>query len=122
MATIVPRQGKNGQQVYRAQVRRRGAPPLSATFAKLSDVRKWVQVTEAAILEGRYFKTAEAKRHPVADLIERYCTDVLPRKAQETVYGQALQLRWWKAQQGCRYLLRAIKHIKQAAKIYPVEE
>jgi hypothetical protein len=72
MATIVPRQGKNGQQVYRAQVRRKGAPPLSATFAKLADARKWVQVTEAAILEGRHFKTADAKRHTVADLIERY--------------------------------------------------
>jgi integrase len=100
MATIVRRPGKHGQQVYRAQVRRRGAPPLSATFAKLSDARKWVQVAEAAILEGRHFKTAEAKRHTVADLIERYCSDVLPRKAQETVYGQALQLRWWKPKLG----------------------
>jgi integrase len=100
MATIIPRQGRNGQQVYRAQVRRKGAPPLSATFTKLSDARKWVQVTEAAILEGRHFKTAEAKGHTVADLIERYCCDVLPRKAQETVYGQTLQLRGWKAQLG----------------------
>ena len=100
MATIVQRQGKNSQPSYRAQVRRKGAPPLSATFTKLSDARKWVQVTEAAILEGRHFKTAEAKRRTLADLIERYCTDVLPRKAQETAYGQALQLRWWKAQLG----------------------
>jgi integrase len=100
MATIVQRPGKNGQQVYRVQVRRKGAPTLSATFTKLSDARKWVQVTEAAILEGRHFKAAEAKRHTLADLIERYITDVLPRKAKETVNGQTLQLRWWKAQLG----------------------
>jgi hypothetical protein len=61
MATIVQRLSENGQTSYRAQVRRKGAPPLSATFTKLSDARKWVQVTEAAILEGRHFKTAEAK-------------------------------------------------------------
>jgi hypothetical protein len=79
MATIVQRPGKNGQQVYRVQVRRKGAPPLSATFTKLSDARMWVQVTEAAIVEGRHFKTAEAKRHTLANLIERYCTDVLPQ-------------------------------------------
>jgi hypothetical protein len=84
MATIVRRPGKNGQQVYRVQVRRKRAPPLSATFTKLSDARKWVQVTEAAILEGRYFPTTEAKRHTLADLIDRYCRDILPSKAPES--------------------------------------
>ena len=54
MATIVKRPGKNGQQVYRAQVRRKGTPSLSATFTKLSDAKKWVQTIEAAILEGRH--------------------------------------------------------------------
>src|SRR5262245_40561454 len=35
MATIIRRPGKNGQTSYRVQVRRKGAPPLSATFTKL---------------------------------------------------------------------------------------
>ena len=100
MATIVRRIGKNGQTCYRAQVRRKGSPPLSATFTKLSDARKWVQTTEAAIIEGRYFKTAEAKRHTVADLVDRYCRDVLPRKGKENAYTQERQLHWWKAQLG----------------------
>src|SRR5438552_8159219 len=100
MATIVRRTGKNGQVNYRAQVRRKGAPPLSATFTKLSDARKWVQTTEAAIIEGRHFKTAEAKRHTLADLIDRYCCDALPRKGEKTAYTQERQLRWWKAQLG----------------------
>ena len=55
MATIVQRTSKNGQTSYRAQVRRKGAPPLSATFTKLSDARKWVQTTEAAILRRSPF-------------------------------------------------------------------
>jgi integrase len=100
MATIVQRPGKNGQQVYRVQVRRKGAPPLSATFTKLSDARKWVQVTEAAILEGRYFPTTEAKRHTLADLIDRSCRDILPSKAPESRRKQRQQLGWWRGQLG----------------------
>src|SRR2546426_1330287 len=100
MATIVRRTGKNGQVNYRAQVRRKGAPPLSATFTKLSDARKWVQVTEAAIFEGRHFKTTEAKRHTLADLIDRYIRDVLPHKSASSIRKQTQQLQWWRARLG----------------------
>jgi integrase len=100
MATIVRRIGKNGQTSYRAQVRCKGVPPLSATFTKLSDTRKWVQTTEAALIEGRHFKTAEAKRHTVADLVDRYCREVLPWKGKENAYTQERQLHWWEAQLG----------------------
>jgi integrase len=100
MATIVRRPSQNGQTSYRAQVRRKGAAPLSATFTKLSDARKWVQVTEAAIIEGRHFKTAEAKRHTLAELIDRYRADVLPHKRPSTIPDQERQLRWWKARLG----------------------
>jgi integrase len=100
MATIIRRTSKNGQTSYRAQVRRKGAPPLSATFTKLSDARKWVQVTEAAIVEGRHFKTTEAKRHTLTDLIDRYLSDVLTHKRASTACDQTRQLRWWKTQLG----------------------
>ena len=92
MATIEQRATKDGTTMYRVKVRRKGAPPLTATFHRLTDARKWAQVTEGAVLEGRQFKTAEAKWHTLADLIERYCRDVLPQKAQETIYGQERQL------------------------------
>jgi hypothetical protein len=100
MATIVRRPGKNGQTSYRAQVRRKGAAPLSATFTTLSDARKWVQVTEAAIIEGRHFKTAETKRHTLAELIDRYLADVLPHKRPSTIPDQKRQLGWWKTRLG----------------------
>jgi len=100
MATIVRRPGPKGQQVYRAQVRRKGAPSLSATFDKLSDARKWIQSTEAAIFEGRHFKVIEAKRHTLADLIDRYIADILPHKGVSSVRKQTQQLLWWKARLG----------------------
>jgi len=100
MATIVRRPSKNGQTSYRAQVRRKGAPPLSATFTKLSDAKKWVQITEAAILEGRHFTTTEAKRHTLTDLVERYLVEVMPQKRPRTSYTQIRHLYWWRAQLG----------------------
>src|SRR6266699_2358183 len=104
MATIEQRTGKDGQLVYRVKVRRKGAPPLTATFHRLTDARKWAQVTEGAVLEGRHFKTAEAKRRTLAELIDRYLHEVLPRKSPSSIYMQTLQLNWWKAQLGHRAL------------------
>jgi integrase len=100
MATIERRTSKDGHLVYRAKVRRKGHPPQTATFTKRSDALKWIQITEAAILEGRHFKTAEAKRHTIADLIDRYTREVLSRKHHSTAYNQGLQLQWWRGQLG----------------------
>ena len=91
MATIEQRRGRDGQQVYRVKVRRKGAPPLTATFSKLSEAKKWAQVNEGAVLEGRHFKTAEAKRHTLADLIDRYVENVLPHKSHSSIY---MQTQW----------------------------
>jgi integrase len=100
MATIVRRLGSNGQTSCRAQVRRKGAPLLSATFSKLSDAKKWAQVTEAAIFEGRHFKVVEAKHHTLADVIDRYIREILPHKSHSLIYMQTLQLKWWKQRLG----------------------
>jgi integrase len=107
MATIEQRTGRNGLQVYRVKVRRKGSPPLTATFSKLSEAKKWAQVNEGAVLEGRHFKTAETKRHTLADLIDRYVENVLPHKSRSSIYMQTLQLNWWKKQLG-HYVLADI--------------
>jgi integrase len=100
MATIERRTTKEGQLVYRVKVRRRGSSPQTATFAKLSDARKWAQVIEGAVLEGRHFKAAEAKRHTLTDLVERYTRDVLPHKGTSIACHRAQQLRWWQTHLG----------------------
>jgi hypothetical protein len=51
----------------------------------LTEARKWVQITEAAILAGRHFKTAAAKRHTLAELIDRYLATVLPHKSASSI-------------------------------------
>src|SRR5688572_15334883 len=100
MATIVKRTAKDGTISYLVRVRRKGAPPQTATFTKRSDAQKWAHVTEGATLEGRHFPTIEAKRHTVEDMIDRYMLDVLPHKRHSTSRDQVRQLEWWKRQLG----------------------
>lgn len=63
MASIEKRKNKKGETTYRVKVRLKGFPTQTATFERLTDARKWEQQTEAAIREGRHFKTMESKRH-----------------------------------------------------------
>ena len=93
MATIENRIAPNGALTYRAKIRLKGAPAACATFARKTDAKKWAQATEAAIREDRYFKTAAARRCTLAETIDRYAREILPRKPR-TAKFQARQLAW----------------------------
>ncbi len=103
MATIQERKDKNNKIHYRVMVRIKGADPQQATFERKTDAKLWAQQTEAAIREGRHFKTAEAKKHTLGDLVDRYIRDVLPNK-KKCIQRQGTQLLWWKEQIGSRLL------------------
>ncbi len=107
MAAIDTYTTQDGRTTYRVRVKRKDYPPQVATFQKLSDAKKWAQITETAILEGGNFPTTEARRHSVSDMIARYRSDVLPHKRPSTVYNQVYHLQWWEAQIGY-YLLSDI--------------
>lgn len=109
MATVEKRQDKSGNVSYRAKIRLKGHPPETATFKRLTDAKRWIQQTETAIREGRYFKTAEARKRTLEELIDRYKRDRLPLRGRdkETV---GPQLDWWKAQLG-KYCLSDITPI-----------
>ncbi len=102
MANIEKRTSKDGKTSYRVKIRLKGFPIQSATFERLTDAKKWTQQTESAIREGRHFKTTEAKRHTLADLIDRYIQDVLPSK--KSAKDQTQQLKWWTAEIGSHTL------------------
>lgn len=103
MAYVQERKSSNGRIRYRVQIRLKGHPVQSATFERKTDARRWVQQIELAIREGRHFKTSEAKRHTVAELIDRYIKTVLPRK-ERSFNLQLAQLVWWREQLGARTL------------------
>ncbi|MGZ4980561.1 MAG: tyrosine-type recombinase/integrase [Methylobacter sp.] len=99
MATINKHISEDGKTTYRVRVRLKGYPIQTATFHRLTDAKKWAQDTESAIREGRHFKTAEAKKHTLGELIDRYIKDVLPTKPKQAP-AQRPQLERWKAEIG----------------------
>jgi len=99
MAYIQERKTDDGKTHYRVQIRLRGHPTTTATFERKTDAKLWAQQTEAAMREGRHFKTAEAKKHTLGELINRYIENVIPTKPKNAAACTA-QLKWWKTQIG----------------------
>jgi integrase len=95
MANIEKRISQDDKVSYRVKIRLRGFPTQSATFERLTDARKWIQLTESAIREGRHFKTSEAKRHTLEEAIDRYIKHILPTKPKSAAF-QKTQLSWWR--------------------------
>jgi len=99
MANINKRIAGDGGVRYQARVRLKGFPEQAATFERITDAKRWVQDTEAAIRDGRHFKTSEAKRHTLGDMVDRYVRDVMPTKPK-SAKAQTRQLNWWKSRIG----------------------
>ncbi len=94
MATIQRRMTDNGEPRYRVLVRLKGHPTRTATFRRKTDAKRWGAQTETAIRENRYFKTAEANRRTLAEMIDRYTEQVL--HPQRSGYKKLVSLltRW----------------------------
>lgn len=99
MATFEKRLKSDGTTRYRVKIRIKGTPTQTESFARLTDARKWAQITEASIREGKYFGIQEAKRHTVSDLIDRYVSEVMPYKNSD-IKNQTRLLGWWNASIG----------------------
>lgn len=93
MATIEKRKDNSDKPTYRVKVRLRGHPVQTASFTSLTKAKQWATQTEAAIREGRYFQTAEAKRHTLAEAVERYKRDNL--SGMKGARTRSQQLDWW---------------------------
>ncbi len=102
MASVEQRKTTGGI-TYRVKIRLRGHPPQTATFERKTDAKRWAQHTEAAIREGRRFKITEAKKHTLAELVDRYLRDVLPSNPKSDDHRKR-QLLWWKQQLGAHVL------------------
>lgn len=99
MATIEKRDTSDGT-TYRVKVRMRGYPATTATFDRITDAKRWASETETRIREGRYFMQAEAKRHTVADLVDRYLAEKLPHSKVRNKRERALYARIWRDRLG----------------------
>jgi integrase len=106
VATIQKRTTADGRVTYRVQVRLHGQPPQSRTFERKTDARNWAQQIEAAIRRGDALPTNEARRHTVAQLIERYLEREARRKPH-ALKKLTQMLGWWNDRLGA-YSLAAV--------------
>ena len=97
MGQIIERVGKKGT-TFTARVRLKGHPTVAQTFKRKSEAKNWLKVTEAAMLEGRSFKTVEARRRTVSDLVKRYVEQVAPTKKDSE--NRRRHLEWWAEELG----------------------
>jgi integrase len=84
---------------YRAQIRRRGFPPVTATFERKTDADQWSRETESDMSRRRYFPQHEAERHTLADLIDRQLETVKMDRPHD-YERQRVILGWWKEKLG----------------------
>jgi len=99
VATIYKMAQKDGSPYYRVRIRLKGHRPINGSFERLTDAKKWIQDTESAIREGRYFRTAEAQRRTLGELIDRYIRDEIPKRRSCKSKYEA-QILWWKVELG----------------------
>ena len=96
---------KEGKQrtSYRVQIRKRGFPPVTATFERKTDADKWATETEADIQRGLRFPQHEAERHTLANLVDRQLEAVKLHRPHD-YERQRVILGWWKDKLGVRTL------------------
>lgn len=103
MGDIQKRLNKKGKMSYTARIRVQGYPVMSATFQKKQDAETWIQDNESKMRKGMYINDSESLKHTLANLIDRYIENELPKRV---AYGNHIKhhLDWWKNKLGRYYL------------------
>ena len=100
MGTIRETTKKDGAKRYHAEVRLRGSSPQRSSHRTRTLAKKWIQDVESAIRDGRHFRTAEAKKHTVSELIDRFIEQWVPKYPARYQKKQEALLLWWKKELG----------------------
>jgi hypothetical protein len=80
MPTIRERAKADGTRIFHVQVRMAGFPARTASFPTRRQAERWAKTIEADMIEGKHFRSAEARRRTVAEAIDRYMAEELPKK------------------------------------------
>ncbi len=102
--SIQRRIGRNGTASWRVRIRMKGHPLQTETFDRKTDAVQWAESVRAAIREGRRFPTSEARRHTVAEFLDRYDREKVPEYNEYEQRQRRAKLAWWRAMLGDRYL------------------
>lgn len=106
MASIRERIDADGKKTHQAQVRVKGYPPQTRTFATKTDAKRWGHQTEVDIRSGMYIRQSQSTTRTVADLLDEYEKTVVPTKKQINDTGKAT-FNYWRKHLGS-YALAAV--------------
>lgn len=98
MPTIRERRKADGSTSFHVQVRQSGFPARTASFPTRRQAERWSKTIEAEMIEGRHFRTAEARRRTVSDAITRYTAEEIPKKRNGGMHRACLP--WWQEKIG----------------------
>lgn len=107
MATIRVRKKKDGsgpdgkpkyKTVFHVQVRMAGFPARTETFSTRRKAERWAKTVEAEMIEGKHYRSVEARRRTLGDAIDRYIREEVPKKRDAGMHTRTLT--WWKSQIG----------------------
>jgi len=121
MASIRQKSRADGTVGYHVQIRLKGTPPVTETFDRKTDAKRWAEQTETAIRERRFGKVHEARRHTLAEAIDRFERDVLPLRPKQRRDLKS-HLAWWRAVQTAASTLRGLARrpaLAQSATVCP---
>jgi len=65
---------------WRVQVRRHGLPPLSKTFDRHEEARRWAHKLEGRIAADDFVDLSEARQTSLGEALERYLIEATPAK------------------------------------------
>ena len=99
MPTIRERVKKDGKRVFHTQVRVAGFPARTASFTTRRAAERCATTIEAEMIEGKHFRSVEARRRTLAEAIDRYLAEVAAAASATPGRGTA-RLLWWKEQLG----------------------
>jgi integrase len=88
MAAIRERGGR-----FHVQVRMTGFPARTATFPTRRQAERWGKTVEAEMIEGKHFRSVEARRRTLGEAIKRYLEEEAPGKKDAKT--RTARLRWW---------------------------
>jgi integrase len=98
MATIRERAKGDGTRAFHVQVRMAGYPARTASFSSKRQAERWAKTVEAEMIEGRHFRSAEARRRTLAEAIDRYLEHEAPKLRDGRM--QRSTLPWWREKLG----------------------
>lgn len=104
MAEIKKRKKKNGEWSYTVCVRIKGSPMQSKTFSRRTDAQEWESKMETSIKENINFPKRKAQRYTVADVIDQFIEDELPKKTPKMQKEFLKSLNWFRKEIGSLHL------------------